>query len=260
MRLILGAIFKNEAHILSEWIQHYLQRGVDHIYLINDHSTDAYEPIIQHFKDTTGRITLLDNDIETREAGRQILIYERFLRPFLPTADWIMVLDLDEFLYSPQGCQIKDVLAEMPPSIGQVKVDWLHFGSNGHQLQPASVVAGFTRRAAATSGNEWNSYKSIARTSAVECFGIHAQTVRGDSHHFVCADPETPPPLVINHYNLQSYEFYMTVKGTRGDVNNHFDSIGRSRNEALFRAYDRNEVEDLRLWRQHVRLCPRDTQ
>ena len=42
----IGAVFKNEAHALDEWIQHYLMRGVDHIYLINDFSTDAFKPII----------------------------------------------------------------------------------------------------------------------------------------------------------------------------------------------------------------------
>ena len=30
------AIFKNESHILEEWIQHYIKEGVQHFYLINN--------------------------------------------------------------------------------------------------------------------------------------------------------------------------------------------------------------------------------
>jgi len=36
----IGAVFKNESHIMIEWIEHYLSHGVDTIYLINDESTD----------------------------------------------------------------------------------------------------------------------------------------------------------------------------------------------------------------------------
>ena len=32
--------FKNESHILKEWIEHYKNRGIEHIYMINDFSTD----------------------------------------------------------------------------------------------------------------------------------------------------------------------------------------------------------------------------
>ena len=30
----IGAVFKNESHILKEWIEHYLYHGIEHIYLI----------------------------------------------------------------------------------------------------------------------------------------------------------------------------------------------------------------------------------
>ena len=29
------AIFKNEGHIINEWLNHYLLEGVDHFYLID---------------------------------------------------------------------------------------------------------------------------------------------------------------------------------------------------------------------------------
>ena len=32
---VLG-IFKNEAHIFAEWIEHYLTEGVDHFFLVDN--------------------------------------------------------------------------------------------------------------------------------------------------------------------------------------------------------------------------------
>ena len=36
------SIFKNESHILEEWLNHYINEGVDHFYLLNNNSDDNY--------------------------------------------------------------------------------------------------------------------------------------------------------------------------------------------------------------------------
>jgi hypothetical protein len=107
--LILCAVFKNESHILSEWIQHYLCRGVEHIYLINDYSTDNFLPIINQY---SSKVTLFHNDIVTKNVGRQSQIYEKYLRPILKTSKWFMILDLDEFLYSPTKKTFSEILSK----------------------------------------------------------------------------------------------------------------------------------------------------
>jgi len=61
--LVVCAVFKNESHILTEWIEHYLKRDVDHIFLIDDFSTDAYLPKLEPYMD---KVTLFKNDIVTK--------------------------------------------------------------------------------------------------------------------------------------------------------------------------------------------------
>ena len=247
---VVCGVFKNESHILSEWIQHYLRRGVDHIYLVNDNSTDNFQPIINAF---SGKVTLFHNDIVTKQVGRQIQIYNKYFRPLLNQTRWMAILDLDEFLYSPQGYHISDVLSHQDSSVSQLKVDWLHFGSSEHVYQPISAVSGFTRRANFTTNATYYSYKSIFKADSLISFDVHQNTVRGATLHFQYSD-QTSPPLVINHYAIQSFRFFMDVKSTRGDINNWFDHIKLSRNEAYFRSYDTNEVEDLRLFQQNKAL------
>ena len=41
-KLSVGSIFKNESQGIKEWIEHYLNHGVEHFYLINDNSNDNY--------------------------------------------------------------------------------------------------------------------------------------------------------------------------------------------------------------------------
>ena len=49
--LSIVAIFKNESWILKEWIEHYLNQGVDHFFLIDNGSTDNYHTILQPYID-----------------------------------------------------------------------------------------------------------------------------------------------------------------------------------------------------------------
>ena len=51
MSLLLIAIFKNESNNIEEWIEHYINEGVD-CFLLNDNgSTDNYEHKIQKYID-----------------------------------------------------------------------------------------------------------------------------------------------------------------------------------------------------------------
>ena len=60
--LSVAAIFKNESLNLKEWIEHYLLHGVDHIYLINDNSSDEYEQILKPYIEKH-IITLFKSDV-----------------------------------------------------------------------------------------------------------------------------------------------------------------------------------------------------
>ena len=244
---IVCSIFKNESHILDEWISHYLFHGVDHIYLVNDFSTDSYLEIIEKYAD---RVTLFHNDIVTKEVGRQTQIYRKYFTSLLSSAKWMSILDLDEFLYSPETINIKQVLSEYS-EYAQIIVDWVHFGSNEHVLQPNSAVEGFTMRALSRESVRnvrYHGYKSIFKCEHLQNFDIHTSNVNGDVLRIIDTNAAK---LLINHYNVQSLEFFINVKGTRGDVNNWFDHVKLQRNKELFAEFDVNDLEDLRLCNQN---------
>ena len=218
-------------------------RGVEHFYLINDNSTDGYKEILDKFNN----VTLFQNDIETKNVGRQIKIYETYLRPILHETEWLMVLDLDEFLYSPQTTDLKSLISKYN-EYAVIRVEWLTFGSNGNTLQPYSVVAGFTKRLD-ESNKDFFSHKDILKASTILFFDIHNPTVNGKKYHAPTSE------FIINHYQIQSLEFYMKVKATRGDCDNWFDDQKLQRDKARFDITDKHaNVIDRRLYDQNRKM------
>ena len=104
----IGAMFRDEAHILKEWIEHYLFHGVDHIYLINDRSTDNFRPIVAPYIEQ-GRVTMYEAP-DIPADGKQNKMYNKFFQKHLRATRWFGIFDLDEFLYSPQTINIKEIL------------------------------------------------------------------------------------------------------------------------------------------------------
>ncbi len=249
----IGAMFKNESHILKEWIEHYLFHGVDHIYLINDNSTDDFIEILQPYIDN-GFITLYECE-EPYYLGRQRNLYNRYFMDHVRTKDtkWFGIFDLDEFVWSLRSIDLKSVLKQCEHQ-GQIQINQSLFGSNGHIEQPKSVVKGFTRRAPL--GETGDNLKYIVNTSySFTSLNVHHADFENKDclkTSFIMLDYHSDlerPCFTMNHYQCQSQRLWKEVKCTRGD-SDHF----LVRNEGHLAAADRNDVEDLRLYEQNKAL------
>lgn len=236
VKLGLLAIFKDESVALGEWIEHYLAEGVDLIYLIDNNSTDAFEPIVRPYI-ASGKVVLFRE--ERKHA--QVKAYNDFVLPLKATVDWLIVADLDEFMYCrPRFARtLKAYVQRLPPAVGCVSVRWSMFGSSGHTQQPSSIIDGFVRRQRRL-GNE---SKYIVRTEALTRIGVHAATLELGWKSIV-----ERRQLRLNHYAIQSYEWFMTVKRRRGDVANiKYESV---RDADYFKQYDTNGFLDDELKRK----------
>jgi len=252
----IGAVFKNEAHIMKEWIEHYLYHGVEHIYLINDNSNDHFLDILQPYIDKK-MVSLYNNTLVYERVGRQTILYNHFFQRHLKETKWFGIVDLDEFMYSPQEIDIKKILRNYENE-KQLQINWVHFGSSGHIKQPDNVVRNFVYRGeynSSTNGpnGRYNSYKSIVNTNNNNNIQLsmhaHGRETRNISFN------EKEPKLLINHYTIQSLEFWQNIKMTRGDADKYYDSQAWERNMKLFSECDVNtNILDERLKNQNVKL------
>jgi len=249
MTLGLLAIFRNEAHILDEFISFYRLQGVDHFYLINNASEDNYLPIIEKH---SAYVSLYHNDyVESTtyldKGGPQIPAYNDILKKV--KTEWLYTCDLDEFAYTRLDSEfknIKDFIEKTSESYDQVLIPLRIFNSGGLIEQPSSVIKGF-RNAQELKTNYSCLTKSIARTKSIAKIIINFCIMKDgcitansslESFTYLFNDPYYPPPeqlipffrnvfdwnrhhVVSNHYVVQSYEWFWTVKAKRGTATWH---------------------------------------
>jgi hypothetical protein len=145
-KLCIVAIFKNESHILKEWLEHYINEGVDKFFMIDNGSNDNYMNILKPY--------ILNNKVELiidNKKHSQKLLYNKYYLTKCKMYEWVIVVDLDEFIYARKDCKkITDYLNILDDSISQVFIPWKIFGSNGinsiYDKQPTNVIKSFTKR------------------------------------------------------------------------------------------------------------------
>ena len=252
---------------MNEYIKHYINQGVDHFFLIDNDSNDNYLDILKNFNNVTLKI----------DPNRpfQIQHYNNYFLELCKKYDWVIVCDLDEFIYSRlQFKTIKEYLNSLNPQISQVFIPWKIFGSSGfntiEKKQPDNIVENFTKRinynkdnnfqGVIMENNEKYSFtKCIVRTKFLKNFQVHSHNTtnrnyigadnnnfihRNNSFYKINEDILSKSFLHLNHYAIQSYEWFMRIKATRGDAASNYQ-----RDEKYYREFDdaSNDISDFEL-------------
>jgi hypothetical protein len=242
---VVAAIFKNEQHALIEWIEHYLFHGAQHIYLINDNSSDNSAKLIEPY--IAKNLVTLFNIKWDYYLGRQHNIYNHYILPILNSkkTKWLLVCDLDEFIWSPLNIDLKIVLRSCN-HLSQIQISHTLFGSSGFIEQPPCIVKYFVYREKEKSilykyfvNSDYNfSSLNIHHASYVNEEDSKGTFLRISDDYFR-----------YNHYKIQSFNFWKNIKCTRGDADNYL-----IRDEKDFCDMDKNEVKDLDLWEQNKHM------
>lgn len=237
------ACVKNEGPYLSEWIEWHLAQGVKGFYFTENQSDDNTLEILDFYKK---KLPYFDYRVSPLNPV-QFHCYNYWLRQRVK-ADWLAFLDCDEFLYSPSGTKLPDILENFK-SANSIAAHWVFWGSNGHLTKPDGlVIENYTKRAKKPDKHT----KAIVRNipGAVTGKNPHYFQVKGDTvdengnilkQFYGLKMGGTADILRINHYHTKSKAEYFERKklpdpGT-GKVKTNIDE--------MFLAHDLNEVEDL---------------
>ena len=159
-----------------------------------------------------------------------------------------MVVDLDEFMYARKGYKtIPEYLDTIDNKFKQVSVLWKMFGSNGHIIQPKNIIQNFISRLNYDNYVliNFKYFKSICRSFHLKELDIHSHKIDGStkvliSENNISENTINNSPLHLNHYAIQSWEWFKNVKMTRGDATRS----NNVRNTEYFAKYDVNDIED----------------
>jgi len=226
------AIFKNEKMAIREWVDHYKWQGADYILLLDNNSTDGGADLV---KDIEG-VTILPAPAMNSQEPTYNAVGLPWLRE--KNIDILMIVDLDEFVFSTDGRPLKEAATEFFASdagLSMCTMRWTMFGARGgegaeadiFEKQPQSIRKSFVWRKDALDKNT----KAIMLLKDVKDGGLfmHASDVTGRS-------TECPANIQLNHYAIQSKEFFGNVKMTRGDATTA--TSNSIRNWDYFKRYD----------------------
>ena len=233
--LSLLAMFKNETLNLKVWIEHYLWQGVDKIYLIDNDSTDNPLNILQPYIDA-GVVEYTFNPKKYNQAqGYKDLITEKDLKS---NTKWLIVCDLDEFYYGSTK-KLKETLNEFN-NYDIIYSNWKMFGSNDLIQHPEDI-----RKSIIYRKPDLDSFsKYIVNLQNIDINDIDVHSV-----HNVHNEIRENEKIKLNHYPIQSLNYFQSVKMVRGDI--YTPSNDNVRDMDYFKRYDLNttfkdtELKDL---------------
>jgi hypothetical protein len=177
-RFVLIACARWEAECIGEWIAYHRHLGFEHLYLYcnDDTPEELYAAVLPFTQGPEPFITFQ----HFQPLGQQKAMYLHYLRHYRQEAEWMMFLDIDEFLRLPRHATIGDFIAAHGAA-DAIYFNWCFFGNNGFaERPPGSVLLNYNRRAA-TSFNVMT--KMITRTAAIDPDRL-ALGLRSDFWHY----------------------------------------------------------------------------
>jgi len=224
------AIFKNETMNLKVWLDHYLWQGIDHFYLIDNDSEDNPDIILKPYIQK-GLVTLY----KFPEKYMQVEHYKNLwgLENLPSKTKWLIMADLDEFWFSPNS-KLSSVINEYD-NYDLIYSNWYMFGSDGLTNHPNDIRTDITRREFDLSvATKW-----ICKPIKMDLSDLFIHNFYNDDKYkkIIVNDK-----IHLNHYPIQSKEFYEKVKMDRGDVT--VKELNNIRNWDYFETYDKNAVHE----------------
>jgi Glycosyltransferase family 92 len=210
--LSVCAIYRNEADYLREWIEFHRLVGVERFFLYDNESEDHHEQVLAPYLED-GSVVLKYWPI----SPGQLPAYDDCLAEQREASRWIAFIDLDEFLFSPTGSPVSEVLVEFErwPGVG---ANWAAFGQSGHQTRPPGLVIENYLRRMRDDRSRHRNIKSIVdpmrvRRAVTPHHFLYRDGFAVDENHNVL---DTPPRSVtkqvsfsllrVNHYWTRSAE------------------------------------------------------
>jgi hypothetical protein len=139
--LSICAIYRWEGPYLREWVAFHKLMGVEHFFLYDNRSDDEHlEALAPYLSDGTVELT------EWPLFPGQVQAYTDCIERHREDSRWIAFIDIDEFLFSPTGKLLPEVLARYERWSG-VGANRVTFSTSGHETPPPGlVVENYTRR------------------------------------------------------------------------------------------------------------------
>lgn len=144
---VIVACMKNEAPYILEWVAYHRAIGIDHFLIYTNDCTDGTDQLLQRL-DAMGIVHHRNNDAWKGNSPQQYALNRALKEPVITQADWVIHIDVDEFINIRCGNgTLQDFLALVPDATN-VAMTWRLFGHNDvRHLTDTFVIGQFDHAA-----------------------------------------------------------------------------------------------------------------
>lgn len=239
MKISIISQFRDEAKYLKEWIEFHLLVGVDDFYLTNHLSADNYLEVLQPYIDK-GIVKITDLLIDVNVGKNSFKNEQGLVNHSMPIvnkhikesdSDWVIYLNVDEFLYPTEEDNIKDVIKKFDLKVGQIGVNWRLMGNSNYRLKDNELITEkltkckFKNHTYKTElfDNQKHTKSLIKKESFIHLPSVHYGIIKQNYLHVdALGNPnniesdkyrtkiQVLDNLVINHYQFRDLEYTET--------------------------------------------------
>jgi FkbM family methyltransferase len=120
-------LIKNETENLNDWIEHYINEGVEHFFITSNNSTDGIDNFISN-SEYKNMITLItdnsDINIYNDQLEHRNFLCKNFYNIIKNSTEWCILVDIDEFMYGKNGYTLSSFIDTLDEDIGCFYVYW----------------------------------------------------------------------------------------------------------------------------------------
>jgi len=251
-RMLAILTVKNEASFFLEWLAHHRAIGFTDFLVFSNDCTDGTAEMLDRLA-TLGLIVHEPNPGPWPRGPQWAALKAADRHPLKAQADWVMVLDVDEFVNIHVGDGTLGALLAALPEATAIPLTWRLFGNCGVVgFRDAPITEQFTRAAPPAMVWPWRAalIKTLFRNDgAYGKLGVHRprapDAARMDSQHWFDGSGRELPALYhrqrlfaplghdtyrlaqLNHYALGAMESYL-VKCERGRANREASTFDMS--------------------------------
>lgn len=235
-RILTLACMKNEGAGILEWVAYHRAIGVDHFLIFTNDCEDGSDLIWQRLAQL-GLATHRDNTARSAKAAlikpQTRALVRAIAEPVYEQAEWVLVIDADEFLNIHAGDGSVDAMIAQNPAADCFFINWRLFGTSGVQdFSEGLLIEQFSQGADPARVNRHHALapKAMFRPLKFPKAGIHRPAKPADDAVVKYVGDDGSPctrrwaELVlrepykgaqINHYSVQSLDMLL-LKFARG--------------------------------------------